>query len=270
MKKMKNKSTLCISIAKQSGSFGTIIHNAGYQALGLDFFYKAFSVNDLQNAIRGVRSLGIRGCSVSMPYKQEVIKYIDKLDPVAKKVRAVNTIVNDNGILKGYNTDVVGITKCLKKIKNKKDQVYVIGAGGMARAVLVALTDLKFSNIKLTNRTKKNRIEFQNEFNIEYIPWLEKEKVFSEIIINATPIGMYPNILKMPISKKQVKKSKIVVDVISNPPESKLIKYAKNNDKIVITGLELAFHQALGQFKLYTGKNPPKNEMQKAINEFYK
>ena len=199
MKKMKNKSTLCISIAKQSGSFGTIIHNAGYQALGLDFFYKAFSVNDLQNAIRGVRSLGIRGCSVSMPYKQEVIKYIDKLDPIAKKIGAVNTIVNDNGTLTGYNTDVVGITKCLKKIRNKKDQVYVIGAGGMARAVLVALTNLKFSNIKLTNRTNKKGIKLQNEFSIEYIPWLKRDKVFSDIIINATPIGMYPKICKIPI-----------------------------------------------------------------------
>lgn len=272
MKQKNTKSpTLCISIAKQSGMFGTIVHNAGYEALKLNFIYKAFSVTKLEDAIRGVKAFGIKGCSVSMPYKEKVIKYLDKLDPLAKKVGAVNTIVNDDNTLVGYNTDVIGVTECLKKFnKYKKEKILVIGAGGMARAVLVALENLKFSNIALTNRTKKNGINLINKFDFEYIPWMDKDKFKPNFIINATSIGMYPNSSMIPISKDVIKQSKIIVDVVTNPPETKLIKFAKRNDKIVISGLDLALHQALSQFKLYTGQNPPKTKMQKAINEFYR
>jgi len=262
--------TLCISIAKQSGMFGTIVHNAGYKALNLNYFYKAFSVDDnVKNVILGVRALGIRGCSVSMPYKQEVIKYLDKLDPQATKAGAVNTIVNTGNTLIGYNTDVDGVTSCLKKLKNHNDTVLILGAGGMARAVLVALENLKFSNIELSSRSRKKTSKLLNDFDFEFIPWKEKEKLSSDIIINTTPIGMYPSSSQIPISSTVVKKSNIIVDVISNPAETKFIKLAKKHKKITINGLSLAFQQSLSQFKLYTGKNPPKAKMQKAINEFY-
>ena len=271
MKRKNTKSpTLCISIAKQSGMFGTIVHNAGYEALNLNFFYKAFSVDDLKNAILGVKSLGIRGCSVSMPYKQDVMKYLDKLDPKAAKAGAVNTIVNTGYNLIGYNTDINGVTECLKKFKNLNNDVLILGAGGMARAVLVALENLKFSNIKLSNRSRKKGLKLLDDFDFEFISWKEKEKLSPHMIINATSIGMYPNSSKIPISKTVVKNSKIVVDVISNPAESELIKFAKKHNKITINGLSLAFHQSLSQFKLYTGRNPPIAKMQKAINEFYK
>ena len=112
--------TLCISIAQKSGMFGTIIHNAGFKALKLNFMYKAFAINDLEGAINGVRALGIKGCSVSMPYKEKVIRYLDSLHPLAKRARAVNTIVNTDGYLTGYNTDILGVEECLKKFRNKK------------------------------------------------------------------------------------------------------------------------------------------------------
>ena len=170
MKQKNTKSpTLCISIAKQSGMFGTIVHNAGYEALNLNFFYKAFSVDDLKNAILGVKSLGIRGCSVSMPYKQDVIKYLDKLDPKAAKAGAVNTIVNTGNKLIGYNTDIDGVTECLKKFKNKKDDVLVLGAGGMTRAVLVSLEALKFSNIKLSSRSRKKGLNLLEDFDFDLV-----------------------------------------------------------------------------------------------------
>ena len=270
MKQKNTKSpTLCISIAKQSGMFGTIVHNAGYEALNLNFFYKAFSVDDLKNAILGVKSLGIRGCSVSMPYKQDVIKYLDKLDPKAAKAGAVNTIVNTGSKLIGYNTDIDGVTECLKKFKNKKDDVLVLGAGGMTRAVLVSLEALKFSNIKLSSRSRKKGLNLLEDFDFEFISWNEKEKLSPNMLINTTSVGMYPNASQMPISKLTVKNSKIIVDVISNPAESELIKFANKCNKITINGLTLAFHQSLSQFKLYTGRNPPRAKMQKAINEFY-
>ena len=265
------KNELCISISKKPGLFGTIIHNAGYEALGLNFFYKAFKTDHLENSIKGVRALQIRGCSVSMPYKEKVIEYIDELDLSAKQVKAVNTIVNVNGKLIGYNTDVVSLKKCLKKIsKNKNQTIFVLGAGGMSRAVLVALDYLKMKNIMITNRTMSKGKKIAKEFDLEFIPWKNRNNIQADIIINSTSIGMYPIILESPLSDKMIKKSKIIVDVVSNPIKTKLIKIAIKNKKNIILGTDLAFEQAITQFKLYTNKKAPILEIQKALNQFYK
>ncbi len=103
-KNTQNNHILCISIAQKPGMFGTVVHNAGFKALKLNFMYKAFAINDLEGAIKGVRALGIRGCSVSMPFKENVMQYLDSLHPSAKRAKAVNTIVNKKGCLIGYNT----------------------------------------------------------------------------------------------------------------------------------------------------------------------
>jgi len=267
-KNIFNETQLCISISKRPGLYGTTIHNAGYQVLGLNFFYKAFGTNDLEGAIKGVRALQIRGCSVSMPYKEKVIEYIDELDLSAKQVKAVNTIVNVNGKLIGYNTDVVSLKKCLKKIsKNKNQLVFVLGAGGMSRAVLVALDYLKMKNILITNRTMSKGKKIAKEFDLEFIPWKNRNNIQADIIINSTSIGMYPIILESPLSDKIIKKSKIVVDVVSNPIKTKLIKIAIKNKKNIILGTDLAFEQACEQFKLYTRKKPPILAMKKAATK---
>lgn len=265
------KSELCISIAKRPGMFGTIVHNAGFKALNLDFFYKSFGTNDLEGAIRGVRALNIRGCSISMPFKEKVIQYLDSLDLSAKQVKAVNTIVNNNGYLTGFNTDVFSLEKCLKKFKqNKNQKIFVLGAGGMTRAILVSLNNLKMKNIQLTNRTTKKGKKITNEFGLEFIPWKKRNDINTDIIINTTSVGMYPEISESPLSNNIIKNSKIVVDAVSNPSQTKLIKLAKKYKKNTISGIDLAFQQAIVQFKLYTNRNPPIQEMQKAINEFYK
>ena len=270
-KNMQNNHILCISIAQKPGMFGTIIHNAGFKALKLNFMYKAFAINDLKGAIKGVRALGIKGCSVSMPFKENVIQYLDSLHPLAKRAKAVNTIINTKGRLIGYNTDIFGVEECLKQFKNKKEEnILLLGAGGMARAALVALENLKFKNIKLSNRTLKNARKLSKQFDVDLIRWSEKENIKTDIIINTTSVGMYPNSSQTPISNNSIKNSKIIMDVISNPSETKLLKLAKRNKKIIINGLSLAFHQALAQFKLFTGKNPPVKKMQNAVNEFYK
>tara|TARA_Y100000782_G_C10167684_1_gene258370 strand:- start:1058 stop:1876 length:819 start_codon:yes stop_codon:yes gene_type:complete len=270
-KNLVSSKVLCISIAQKPGMFGTIIHNAGFKALKLNFMYKAFAINDLEGAITGVRALGIKGCSVSMPFKEDVIQHLDSLHPLARRAKAVNTIVNEKGRLIGYNTDILGVEECLKKFRNKKEQrIVIFGAGGMARAVLVALENLKLRNIELVNRTTKNGKKLSKEFDVKFLPWSSKENITTDIIINTTSLGMYPNIQQCPISNKVIKNSKIVMDVISNPSETKLVQLAKNNKKIVINGTHLAFYQALAQFRLYTGKNPPVKKMQNAIKNFWK
>ena len=266
----QNNPTLCISVAEKPGKFGITVHNAGYRALGLNFMYKTFAIDDIRGVITGVRSLGIRGCSVSMPFKEKVIPFLDRLDPLAKKISAVNTVVNDNGRLIGYNTDVIAVEKSLRplQIKNDKD-IIIFGAGGVSRAILVALKNLKLKNITVANRTTRKGERLAKEFNVNFIQWSKRENVKAEVLINATSIGMFPNIFSSPISKNKIKNSQIVMDVVATPPKTKLIKIANKQGKITVDGLKLSLYQAFTQFKLYTGRNPPIQVMQKAATTLY-
>ena len=264
------KRVLCISIAKRPGTFGSIVHNTGYKALGLNWIYIPFKVTNLQDTIKGIRALGIRGCSVSMPFKETVIPFLDKLDPIAKKAKAVNTIVNNDGYLTGYNTDVLGIQKCLSLFKIKNNQkIIVLGSGGVARAVLTALQNLNLKNIILTNRTSQRGKDLAREFKIDFTLWTKRQNIFADIIINTTSIGMHPNTNVLPISESQILNSQIVMDVIVSSKNTKLIQIAKKYKKITIEGTDLALNQAYEQFKVYTGRNPPKHIMKKTVQEIF-
>jgi len=262
-----NDSQLCISIAERPGVYGITVHNAGYHALGLNFFYKAFGTNDVEGAIHGVRALGIRGCSVSMPFKEKVIPLLDKLDFLAEEAKAVNTIVNNKGCLTGYNTDVIGIKKCLQPLKIKNKKILLLGSGGIARAFLVVLKNLKLNNITICNRTLKKGKTLAKEFDVNFVKWSERNNFDADMIINATSIGMLPHDNLLPISKNKITCTEIIMDVVASPSNTKLIKLAKKHKKITISGPELAFYQACEQFKLYTCKNPPILAMKKAANK---
>ena len=142
MVKLNKDTEVCISISSNPSNTGTTLHNACYEAQGLDFLYKAFQVTDLEAAVKGVRALNIRGCSVSMPFKQDIIAPIDDLDPLARRVGAVNTVLNDDGCLVGHNTDVSGAIKTIGSLSlGAEDKVLMLGAGGMARALVVAFQE---------------------------------------------------------------------------------------------------------------------------------
>ena len=261
---------LCISVAEKPGKFGITVHNAGYRALGLNYIYKAFGITDIKGAVAGVRSLGIRGCSVSMPFKEKVIPFLDRLDPLAKKIGAVNTIVNQNDCLIGYNTDVIAAQKSLQQLKiSNNNNIIIFGAGGVARAILFALKNLKLKNITITNRTISRGRKLAKEFNVDFIQWSKRENIHADVIINATSIGMYPNISSSLISNNNIKNSQIVMDVVM-PPKTKLINLANRYQKISVDGLKLSLYQAFAQFKLYTGRNPPVQVLEKAAKILYK
>ena len=143
-----NKDTqLCMSLAARPGNFGTRFHNFLYRELGLNFIYKAFTTRDLGSAISGIRALGIRGCAISMPFKEASIEYLDELDASAKGIRSVNTIVNTDGYLKGYNTDYTAVSKLLHSSEVPPGADFILlGSGGMAKAVVCALKDAGFAN----------------------------------------------------------------------------------------------------------------------------
>ena len=151
-----NKDTrLCISLSGRPGNFGTRFHNYLYQKLGLNFVYKAFSTDDIEHAVKGVRALGIRGCSVSMPFKESCIPFLDELSASAKAIDSVNTIVNDHGRLKAYNTDYIAIAKLIEKYGlSPQSRVLVHGSGGMAKAVVAAFKDAGFAQLQVYARNR--------------------------------------------------------------------------------------------------------------------
>lgn len=261
--------TLCISLAERPSNFGITVHNAGYQALGLNFLYKAVRPHELAAAIAGIRGLGIRGCGVSMPYKIDVMSLVDEVGDEAAAVGAINTIVNDDGYLKGFNTDVSGARRALADIGlNSADKVLVLGAGGAARAILYALADYPVADIAVAARREESVVELQTQGPLSWIPWEQRDSVESTVLINATPIGMAPEIDKLPVAISTIGRNRAIFDVVANPSVSRLIsEVQKFGGKIAITGLTMALYQAADQFRLYTGCEPPLDAMRAAAEK---
>jgi shikimate dehydrogenase len=257
---MLNKDTqLCISVASRPSNFGTTLHNAGYEALGLNFAYKAFETNDIAGAIGGVRALNIRGCSVSMPFKESVIPHLDALDDTARIVGAVNTVVNESGVLTGYNTDVLGALKALESLQvSPGDTVLILGAGGVARAVLFALRLLGISQVRVANRHFDKIQKLNTIISCTPVKWMNRESVPVDILINATCVGMSPNEELVPLSRDFICQSRVVMDVIVSPMETRLVSCAKMAGSKVAPGYLMSLEQAIAQFTLYTGLEPPR------------
>lgn len=260
---------ICFSIGYPiKSSRSPLMHNAGYKKLGIDneflFLRAEVRLKDLQMAIDGVKALRIRGVSVTMPHKQEVMKYLDQIDKETKKIGAVNTIVNNDGVLTGYNTDWIGaITALEKKTKLKGKNVAVIGAGGAARAIVYGLTK-KGALVKIFNRSLDKAKKLAQEFGCKYgDPGSLGEVSEMNIIINATSVGMNEN--ESPIDKKFLNKNQIVFDVVYSPKETRLIKDAKSKGARVIYGYEMLLYQGVAQFELYTGMKAPVAVMRKTL-----
>lgn len=259
-----NKDTLlCMSLAGRPSNFGMRFHNFLYSELGLNFVYKAFTTNDLEGAVRGIRALGIRGCAISMPFKEAVIAFLDELDPTARGITAVNTIVNDCGRLKGYNTDYIAVRELLQKSNVPSTAAAVVyGSGGMAKAIVCALRDLNFKNCTIVARNKKTGSALAEMYGYS---WQEDFKTNTfDVLINATPIGMAPEVEETPFSEDLVKNARFVFDAVVNPLETKLIKLGKSLNKQTISGFTITVIQAREQFYLYTGVMPSPDLVDKA------
>ncbi len=271
--KITKDTTCCISIAIAPGNFGSLIFNKVFKSLSMDYIYKPFQVmpKDLSKAVDAVRVLHIKGCGVSMPHKTVIGKYLDKVDVVAKEIGAINTVVNNDGILTGYNTDVIGVQKALISVyKAKGKTAHIVGAGGAARAAIVALKKEGCKEIILSSRDDKKSKKVSSEFNITYCPNNKTKEIKANIFINATPVGMSPNINEMVINKDDIKKYDVIMDVVVSPLNTKLIQTAKKEKKIIVPGYVMSFHQAAAQFTLYTGKEAPLSMMMKYVKEIIK
>jgi shikimate dehydrogenase len=248
---------LCISLAARPSNIGTRFHNYLYDLLNLDFVYKAFTTTDIAAAIGGVRALGIRGCSVSMPFKQDVIPLVDKVEASAAGINAVNTIVNDDGRLTASNTDYIAVQRLIEAHRLDQSQsVLIHGSGGMAQAVGAAFRDSGFGSGVVVARNTETGEALARQLGYEYTP--EVGSRAADVIVNVTPMGMAggPEERVSPFDDHTIAKADTVFDVVAVPSETPLIAAARSAGVKVITGAEVIALQAAEQFERYTGLRP--------------
>ncbi|MBV4521041.1 shikimate 5-dehydrogenase [Pseudomonas sp. SWRI74] len=257
---------LCMSLSGRPGNFGLRFHNHLYEQLGLNFYYKAFSSQDLPGAVGGIRALGIRGCGVSMPFKEACIALVDELDASAAAIQSINTIVNTDGHLKAYNTDYIAIAQLLETHAVPKDTTFALrGSGGMGKAVASALRDGGYKNGVIVARNERAGRTLADSLGYEWQAELGARR--PQMLVNVTPVGMDggPEAGQLAFDTVVVKAADIVFDVVAIPSETPLIVLGRAEGKKVITGLEVIAIQALEQFVLYTGVRPTEEQFQKAV-----
>ncbi len=254
-----------------------IIHNAAFEALKLDYVFLAFKVKpaEVENAINGMRALTIHGLNVTMPHKNAVVKYLDDVDPAGKAIASANTILNKDGRLLGFNTDGIGALNALEQnsVKPRGKKVLLLGAGGAARAIAYTLAQ-EADELVILNRTPKPATElanllkqkFKKKINAgELSPNAIKDNLAdSEVLINATSVGMNPNPDQTPVAPEWLKPDLAVMDIIYNPLETKLAKDAKAVGAKVVSGVEMLIYQGAASFEIWTACKAPVEVMRKA------
>jgi shikimate dehydrogenase len=248
------------------------MHNAAYRAAGLDFVYTAFHVaaGDLGRAIGGMRGLAIRGLNVTIPHKVAVMEYLDKLDPLAEKIGAVNTISNDSGVLTGFNTDALGALRALAEngIEISDKKIVVLGAGGASRAVSLALAD---GGGKLTILNRREELDWAEALAARLtglfggeIPALEMTESNlaaaldgADLLVNTTSLGMSPQPERTPVSAGLLRGDLAVFDIVYNPLRTRLLTEAEAAGAKTVSGIEMLAWQGALAFEKWTGKPAP-------------
>jgi shikimate dehydrogenase len=256
-----------MSLAGRPGTFGSRFHNHLFGALGLDYIYKAFTTTDLPGAIRGLRAFGIRGCAVSMPFKEACIPMLDSLAASASAVLSVNTIVNDDGRLEGHNTDYGAIRTLLARHAISPDASFVLrGSGGMAKAVVTALRDAGFARGTIVARNQASGAALAAACGYAYASERELATLRAPLLVNVTPLGMEGTEARASaFPDEAILACDVAFDVVARPRETPFVASARARRKKVVTGLEVIALQALDQFVLYTGLRPGADQVSAAV-----
>jgi shikimate dehydrogenase len=259
-------------------SMSPLMHNDAFRENGIDGHYQPFLVESekLEEAVKGLKVLGVKGFNVTIPHKQAIIQLLDEVDPLAKAIGAVNTVVRRKDRFIGYNTDGMGFLQSLKEscpfpLDNKK--VLIIGAGGAARAIFYSLAASGLENIDICNRTKG-----RGEDIIKECPFVcsassltlqqaEQNLDNYDIIIQTTSVGMYPDMNAMPISVDKIKKGAFVSDIIYNPLSTKMIRRFQELGGHGDNGIGMFVHQGALAFELWTGITPDSDRMKTIVQQ---
>jgi len=261
-------------------SLSPSIHNAAFQHLNLNYVYLAFRVGrkELGAAIQGVRSLKIHGLNVTMPLKTDVIQHLDQLDESARRVGAVNTVLNDSGELIGYNTDGIGALMALRASQQDptNKRIVVLGAGGASRAISCSLIK-EAREVVILNRTLEKAENLTKELSVVFVEkvkygklcksCLRRELKDADMLINATSVGMQPDEEKTPVDRDLLRPDLTVFDVVYSPLETRLLKEARLIGAKTINGLSMLIHQGAASFEIWTGEKAPVEVMMRAARE---
>jgi shikimate dehydrogenase len=251
-------------------SLSPAIHNAAFLFLGLDCTYIAYRIpkGELDYGIESLKKVGIAGFNVTTPHKIDMVKLLNAADEDCQLVGATNTVVNDNGLLKGYNTDIEGFLDPIRKrnINCENSDILVIGAGGAARAIVAAFAKEKVHKITVANRTRERAddiIKFAKKSGLEsdYADLSQAGEMADnyKFIINATSLGLKG--MGCPISTKKINRNSIVYDIVYMPVETPLIQESKNQGATIIYGWEMLLAQAMKSFEIWIGKPAPYEAM---------
>jgi shikimate dehydrogenase len=246
-------------------SLSPVMHQAALNHLRLKALYVPFCVTGLREAVQGIRGLDIRGVSVTLPFKTEVMDYLDEIEVGARRIGAVNTIWNNGGRLKGYNTDWLGFVFALKKHADIRGRRFVvIGAGGAARGIVYGLIREGGEPV-LVNRTTSRAEALAREFGCSMVLASEIKRVQADGLINTTPVGMSPLTEASPWPEDDLHRFPVVMDIIYNPLQTRLLKEARAVGCQTISGLEMFVHQGAEQLRIWTGLEPPCSMMREIV-----
>jgi len=258
-------------------SLSPAMQNAAITRMGLNFVYLPFTVEPkhLKRAVDSIKVLGIKGVNVTVPHKEKVIQYLDDVSEEAKKIGAVNTIVNSNGVLTGHNTDCCGFTKSLKEHINPCGRsVFMLGCGGAAKAIFYAVLNAGIKEITVADidERKANKLlkSGRGHCKINIAGFRDVGNIFesADIFINATPVGMNEKD-GSPVEKKYLRKNLFIYDVVYNRP-TLLSKYAAATGAKYLNGLDMLVYQGAASFELWFGKKPSLPIMKKTVMEALK
>jgi len=250
------------------------IHSAAFRELNLDSSYIGYRIpkGELEGGVEGLKKIKINGFNITIPHKIEMMKYLDKMDESCSIIGAVNTVVNNEGVLKGYNTDMDGFLEPLKKrnIAIQNSKILLIGAGGAARAIVAGIAKEKAASIDIANRTiekANNLLEFATKLglsaNVKKIESIDTSTENYNIIINATSIGLKDE--PSPISFEGINEKTVVYDIVYTPMNTDFIKKAKMKNAIIIYGYEMLLGQAIRAFEIWHEMKAPYNAMKKSL-----
>jgi shikimate dehydrogenase len=266
-------------------SFSPLMHNIAFELSGLNYIYLPFDVpaTSLKDVLKGMVALGIKGFNVTLPLKEKVLPLLKDVSEEVNIIGAANTIINDEGTLRGYNTDVHGIVESLNPYKDELigANVSIIGSGGSARSVIYALIrHLKVSHINIINRTEQTAESLKEYFSTKMLfnefkalplapPDLVETFRDSKLIINTSSMGMYPDIDDSATTiPDSFMKGQIVFDVVYNPVKTKLLKLAESQGATIITGLKMFVEQGAKSYEMWTGEEMQKEKVYRAIESY--
>jgi len=248
-------------------SLSPMMHNAAYRGMKLQALYVPFCVNDLADAVRGMKALGIHGASITIPFKTAIMPFLNTVDDDARIIGAVNTVANRDGVLEGINTDWIGLTHAIQSQFDIAGRTFtILGAGGAARAVVFAI--IKGGGIPIVvYRSEGKAKALAIQFQCATVPFSEFHNLTGDCLINATPVGMSPHIDESPVSSRNLARYSWVMDLIYNPLETRLLRDARQAGCNTISGLDMFIYQGAEQIKFWTGIEPPLNTMRNAVRK---